>query len=298
MRIANNKLSYKIIDKLMQPAIQVITERGDLVEIQNVTSTEIDFLLYLSSIQNEFGKVIGVHYKTAMLELSLKCKQTYYNSIRGLEEKGYILSSQGKGGYWDFLIVDNMFLNDDDDKNGYFNTNRQFLFEPEFKALKANEKKLCIKLAISYQEDNFNKFGLHVYPKTIAKWLGIKSVGLVFNYMESIEMFFPSTRKDGVEGELFVIEKGNAVPFNTTGQSERENHLTHKFKYFCSTFKIPYTTQDLKDLIILVGQYAKKGLSKVYRVIFDVLLSKRSVEPKLINSILSGRGSLDPAPAK
>lgn len=292
MRIANNKLSYDIIDKLMLPVLTTIDEHGDIHETSNVTSHEIDLLLYLSLRQNAFGIVSGIHYKEAMIDLGLRMnqKQTFYNSLYGLEEKGYIrINYQRKDVYWEIQILENIFQNDDDDQKGYFNTNREFLFTKAFRELKANEKKLCIKFTISYTEKNFESYGFSIYPETVAKWIGLKSVSLVYRYMESIEQFFPNIRKDGIDGELFYLPKGNYTPFRNTKSTERENHLTHKLKHFCSVHRVAYTIQDIKDLIILMGQYASKGLGKLYGTICDVLLSKRSIEPKLINSLLSGK---------
>lgn len=274
----------------MQPVLTISDEFGNEKEINNITSSELDLLLYLSLRQDSWGKVVGVHYKDVMLKLGFRSKQTFYNAIHGLEEKNYIqINYRTLNKYWECTILGNIFQNEEDDKEGYFNTNREFLFTRAFRDLKVNEKKICIKLSISYQNDHFDKYGLQVYPATIANWIGLKSVSLVYRYMENICDFFPSIRKDGIQGELFYLPKGNLTPFRTTRYSERENHLTHKLKYFCSTFRIAYTLKDLRDLIVLMAQYAKKGIGKVYGTICDVLLSKRSIEPKLINSILSGK---------
>lgn len=295
MRIGSCKLSYEIISKLMMPSIIIMDEDGVINEIPNVNSTEIDLLIYFSLKQDTWGKVEGIYYKEAMLDLGLTCKQSFYNALSGLELKGYIhINYQRKDSFWGCTILNNIFNGADDDKLGYFKTNRQFLHTHKFRSLKANEKKICIRLALSYQDDNYNKFGLQIYPKTVASWIGLKSTHLIYGYMENIKEFFPYSRRPGFEGDLLYFEKGIFTPFEQTQKSERDHYLTHKIKHFCSAYKIAYTLTDLKDLIILMGQYAHKGIGKLMGTICHVLISKRSIEPKLINSILSGTTEIAP----
>lgn len=285
VRITNNKLSYKIIDRIMQPSLKVNdpNHEGQLITVTNLTAHELDLLIYLSTIQDSYGNVSGVHYMDIKLAINC-CKSTCYNALKGLDFKGYIkIKYTSCDQYWDLTILDNVFINSEDDKKGYLNTNKQFLHSSKFKKLKVNEKKLCIKLFISCIA---SKGTFKVYPKQIASWLGIKSTSLVFSYMENICSIFKHTRKKGLKGELFILLPGNSAIQKNNKNSERENFLSHKIKYFCSQFKVNYTIKDLKDLVILLGQYASLG-TKLYSTICNVLLSKHTIEPALINSILS-----------
>lgn len=289
MRIGNCKLSYSITEKIMPKTIIVTDEKGEQLEKNNVTANEIDLLISLSLRQDPRGKVEGIHYKDMQLEIGFKSEQTFYNILRGLEEKGYIkINYYVNSCFWEITILENIFMNKEDDQKGYFNINRAFLYTPEFKKLKANEKKICIKLAITYQESNCEKYGLKIYPKTIANWIGIKTVSLVYRYLDNIAQFFPFSFTAGKEGTLIHFLPNNLKPFISTKNTEREHFLLHKIKHFCRVYKIAYTLKDLNDLIILMGQYASKGIGKLFGTICDVLIKKRSIEPKLINSILSG----------
>lgn len=286
MRISNCKLSYKIIDKIMLSKLHIIKD-GQTIEINNITSNELDLLLYLSLRQDPWGKVVGIYYKDVILELGFNSKQSFYNALYGLEEKGYIrINYDRKDEYWECIILDNIFLDNNDDKKGYLNTNRDFLHTKEFRNLSLHEKKICLKLVINYNTHCCEKHGLSVYPGTIASWINVKSIALIYRYIENISSFFPSIIKKGKLGNMIHFVKENYIPFVST-TPDKKHHLVHKLKYFCSSYKVAYTMRDLKDLIVLISQYAKKGHGRLFGTICHVLLSMRSIEPALINSLLS-----------
>lgn len=279
LRLTNNKLSKNIIEKIMKPSLFLNNS-----EIPNVTKIELLLLLYISTIQDALGSVQGVSYKEICLKLNIS-KASFYNAIYGLEVKEYIKINyiNKDKGFWNCRILDNVFLSDADDKQGYFNTNKAFLNTPEFKNLKVNEMKLCIKLILSYSQ----KMGLNIYPKNICKWLGIKSVTLAYSYVENISYLFSYKTKKGIQGDLICFLPGNTSIEEANANSERENFLYHKIKYICSKSKICYTLKDIKDLIILFGQYANAGFGKIYTVISYVLNKHRIIKPKLINFLLT-----------
>ena len=109
-----------------------------------------------------------------------------------------------------------------------------------------------------------------IYPSTIGSWIGVKSVSLIFTYIENIKMFFPVERKTAIKKDILYFTC-NIIAFKTIEKSEKEHHLTHKIKYICRKLKIAYTIKDINDLIILIGQYANIGLSKVYSIINNVI---------------------------
>jgi hypothetical protein len=273
VRIGNGKLSNEILDKLMK---------------DKVSSTEIDLLLYLALRQDAFGNVDGVYYKDTYINL-LVSKQSFYNAKDGLCDKGYILDKDVNADYFNFRILNNKFTNKADDKKGYLNINEDFLFSAEFKKLKANEKKLCLKLLQIYQMPSTQQYGLPVYPETIASWLGIKSksMAIIYNYCENISQFFPNDRKDGKEGTLIQFLPKAFQVRTYQNKSIREHYLEHKIKHICRIYRVSYTIRDIKDLIILLAQYAKKGIGKLYSIICDVLIQKRSIEPRLINFLIN-----------
>ncbi len=289
MRTTNNKLGYHIINKIMSPKIIIPTQDGTDIEISNITDIELDLLLYLSTRQNAFGSIEGIYYKDLMLELNCS-KQSFYNAFYGLETKGYIqIDYSGCNKNWKCTILNNIFLNEKDDEKGYFNTNRPFLYSTEFKELTLNEKKLCILLTIKMAKAYQNHKPFDVYPLTIASWLGIDSISTIYKYCNNIEKFFPNIRVKGIKGEKIVFTSKCYIPFQLPDEehTERMNFLTHKIKYFCKMYDISYTIKDVQDLIVLMGQYASKGVGKLFSIICDILISKRRIEPALINSLLN-----------
>lgn len=290
MRFSNCKLNYKIIDKLMLQTTYIKNDMGELIESNNITSSELDLLIYMSTKQDAFGNVSGIYYKDVVLDLCLKSKQTFYNALYGLENKEYIkINYNRKDEYWECTILNNVFSNSKDDKKGYFNTNLYFLHTQEFRSLSLNEKKLCIKLAIVYKIEKCQNTGLRIYPSKMAKWLGIKSTSLIYGYIENIKEFFPNTVKTAIWGNIICFEKNISTSEVNCIKSEKEHYLMHKLIYFCRNYRINYTTKDLKDLIVLISQYAARGPGKLFSTICNILLSKKCVEPALINSVLSGK---------
>lgn len=288
-RITNNKLSKTIIDRLMLEKISII-ENGQTKEITNITSIELDLLLYMSKIQNEFGHLEGLYYREACLAIHC-CKQSFYNAMFNLKRKGYILINDmyKQIKYWNCTIIDNIFLNEKDDRKEYFNTNKKFLYSKEFMSLKVNEKKLCIKLAMNIAKDNAKKENnkhYDIYPQTVCNWVGIKSTTLAWDYINNISAIFPNSIKKGVKGDMISFAADNMIIELNNSKSERETFLNHKLKYICNIYKISYTIDEIKELVILTAQYAKVGANKLYSVITHVLLTKHSIEPKLINHLL------------
>jgi hypothetical protein len=287
MRLTNNKLNKNIIARLMQPTLSIPVEAspGEFNVIQNVTGIELDLLLYLSLIQDQFGNIKGLYYKDVCKELDC-CKQSFYNALKGLELKEYILINFNykEQKYWDLTILDNVFACENDDKKSYLNTNRKLFYTKEFRGLKVNEKKLLVYIALIYKGEK----GLTFYPATVAKWLGIKSITLAWDYLKSISTICPFLVMPGSHGDKIKIEANN---FNITGlnvNSERENFLTHRLKYLCKKRNIEFTDIDIKDLIILLGQKtAAAGIGKVISVICYVLDTYRSIQAKLINKLLT-----------
>lgn len=285
------KLSYAIINKICStPTLWVKDPENECkkIEVTNVTDLELKLLLDLTLLQDQFGHIKDFDAKSFSLRHNCSI-QSYYNARDGLELKEYIRVVPQKPD--DMQILDNMFRDENEDTKGYFNTNKEFLFSKEFQDLKVNEKKLAIQLAIKYNAVDRANFGLKIGVETLAKMIGIKTVSLIYKYMESLHYLFPNYRKKTEAGSFIYIDKEINDYKNTYTASERETFLEHKIKQFCRFFKINYTMADLKDLIILLGQYASYNKGLLTSVVLDVLIKKKSIEPALINKTFTIRYS-------
>ncbi|MBU3173398.1 hypothetical protein [Clostridium estertheticum] len=287
MRLTNNKLSKKIIDKLMKKNINIPLEASpeifEQTEVPNVTSIEFDLLMYLALIQDQFGNVKGLYYKDVCKDINC-CKQSFYNSLDGLHKKGYILInySYKEKSYWDLTIIDNVFMNERDDKKSYLNINRKLFFTKEFRLLKVNEKKLIAHIALIYNEKSNTNF----YPVRICEWLEINSITLAWDYLKNILPICPFIVVPGKLGDMIRFESNNLILIELNTNSERVNYLTHRLKYLCKKSKISFTNNDITDLIILLGQKASAGIGKISSVILYVIESYGTIESRLINKLL------------
>lgn len=268
LRVASSKLSRSIIDKIC--------------EENTITDSELDLLLYLGGIQDVFGNVKGIYYKDVCETLNY-CKQSFYNALKGLEVKGYIVINieYKEKNYWECTILDNVFSSDKDDRKSYLNVNKQFFASTEFRTLKLNEKKLCIKLYMSIL-----KPGLSIFPDKIKEWLSVKSNSVIWSYLKNIKPLFSYSIKPTKTADklffAFNIELDKAQE-----SSEREVYLRHRIKYLLKKQKICYSPQDIADLITLLGQFASVGIGKIISVICHVIEKKKKIEGKLINSLLN-----------
>lgn len=126
------------MQKLQLGIIKKLVER-------NATSAEIDFLLYVSRFQNNYGTAEGIHYKEACEELSFSV-QTFYDVKNSLEEKGIISCEKRSYSDHDITILDNVFVTTEDYKKGYLNTNYNVFNCRQFKELTAGAKLLTMDI--------------------------------------------------------------------------------------------------------------------------------------------------------
>ena len=105
-------------------------------------------MLWISLRQNQFGLVNNVKYYDICNDINIS-HQEFYNSIYNLVAYKYLtVTSRSRKYGWDIKILNNIFLDEDDDKQRYLTINRKFLYEESFLKLRSNEKKLILKILI------------------------------------------------------------------------------------------------------------------------------------------------------
>lgn len=296
MKLGNCKLNSEIIKKILQD--------------KKITSIEIDILLYLSLIQDEFGKIEGVKYSDVCKDISIST-QGYYNCIVGLEGKGYIQVTENDRIGWNIIINDNIFSSDEDYKKGYLTTNRQMLHNPMFYKLKANEKKLLLQIltnkkdCVKDEDGNIKSEDFRLYVTTIKNWLGINNKYLIESYMKSLTAFFKILRfKKGSKRNEIIGYVIKAEDFPSIGsrakvqekdlscKREKDFFLAHKFITMCRKEGIKCISElkeKINDLITLSTQYIgeqKVRPEEFFYVVARTLEEKKSIEPRLINKII------------
>lgn len=245
--------------------------------IKCCTSKEIDFILYLSSICNEFGNVRGLHYSDVSLKLNIN-NSTFYRLIDSLTMKGIITSDYSRAwGSWNITINNNIFKTKEDYKKGYIQTNKDFLFSYEFRSLDVKVKRLALALIkVDRTEKNFK-----ISIEKLKKWVGCDSSSKVLDYIEILKKWFNVFCKDN----MFYFSLKNKA--QKAKNSNKENVLAHKIASICRIYNITYTLKDLNDLITLFKQYSERKLNLLRRAIFESTYTYKSIEPALINHIVS-----------
>lgn len=178
------KLKYDIIKKLME---------------SEVTSTEINLLLYMSHYQSDRGSVTGVYYKSVSDELNISY-QAFYDALYGLEKKGFIMIRKGSYYDWDVLILNHDCQGYDFEKNSdkisYLRTGRDIFYSQQFYRLKAKEKLLAMYiLVLSEAGKGYYQIGTKEFYNKFQKLFQVTKRALQ-NYLQKLKGFFSIGIKD------------------------------------------------------------------------------------------------------
>lgn len=297
-RFSSLKLNNELVDRLMQPEIYVHNEDGSVEVLKGLTNIEIDLLFLLARKQNAFGQVRDFYYLDCINELNLaKVKyfhQSFYNAVNGLVNKGFIYAySNGNDGYWDFTIINNVFLNEEHDKKGYLDMNLEVFYSEEFKALKANEKRLVIKLIRSNKALN----GLNITK--LAYSIGLKTVSHIYKYLERIKNLVSFTITKGVEGDQILIPHVVATKELDTERERFIKNLLFKLgrKYKLSALNDPAEFMfHFKQLLGKFNYFFEDlGHARIC-YIFESVISRRGLNQRYIEWELSRAATVEDLP--
>lgn len=271
----------------------------------NVSSREIDFILYVGKYQNEYGTAEGIYYKDVCDAAGLSF-QGFYNCKKSLEEKG-IISCTKKSYYdYDITILDNSFAGKENYGRGYISLHLNLFETEEFKKLKAGAKLMAIWLLrewliyksrsgkLSYQmlRDTFLKkftelFG--VTARTVRSYLGMLKPFLNV-YLE--------------EGKKYYITFLSSMAGNLPGRDSENGELReHSVATACRRNRIKDgTEQEKKEICTILSQYHRE-LKKTDISLSDIVARslmiinenvrnksrwKRYLKPSLIHKLLIG----------
>lgn len=273
------KISYKLIDKLYQ-----------------LNRVEWDLLLYIVKAEDQAtGKVEGVFYRDVIKHTGM-CKQSFYNALRGLQEKNVISCEQNSEVDYDVSIPDNAFPNKESLHNGYVNLNRKAFHSKAFQMLKPHEKYLLFYFLKSTHEGRGSKeIGFQRFYEKFTKLLKI-SKKVLRSYLHTLKQFFSI----GLKGENYYItylhsEFKHLSPGDAAWKSERSWYLEGLVKKECHRQHISYDEQSLEDVAYLPVQYQnfeeKKSLlekirSCIQQSIAGVKYSERILENRYIHKLL------------
>lgn len=257
------KININIIDNLIN---------------HSCSSSEIDIILYLSRIQNEFGQIRNVYYKDVILDLGISA-QTFYNSIYHLNDLEIIVVDFTNTKFWNIRINNNIYSRKNSYRKAYINTNTyNFLYSRDFRELPAGAKYLVLKLLKVHRSGQSFPIGIDKikeYSKVYSNTVALKYINLIMKWFSihktRNDIFYITLRKD----------------LSKSKYSEWDNMLMHKIKMFCALFKVGYSLKDLNDLLDLFHQYGKKHYSRLIYAIEDTCMRYHCIQPKLINTIVN-----------
>lgn len=172
----NMRLPIKLIEKL-----------------NNLTNCEMNMYLWLCENQNDNGAVSGIRPSDF---IGMMSKQSFYNALNGLNDKGLIRLGLRKKRHEYKISLNEVTIVGDEWKEGYINLNKKLFQCEDFKKLKSREKYLMLlfyvktsvavtpsgtKAVHSIEKDTFYE----KYSKLLNR-----SKRRIMEYMHSLKKFF------------------------------------------------------------------------------------------------------------
>lgn len=262
--------------KLNRNAVKCLVERG--------TSCEISMLLYISRICNSFGSLRDLNYHNVCKELGIS-QQSFYNTLYSLEEKGLILIDKYDSCI-NCTIINNLY-HKENFKQGYINTNHDFLYSKEFINAKVNVKKIVLMFLLGYK----NKLNAYVLKiRTLINNLGgLKRKSVVWEYLNVLKQWFIIGEKRKSPMEDSIITLYLIYPGSTKKVMELYWH--NIIDNFCRNYDIEATEKNKEDVISLIKIYShNKNNAREFNLLLDTIcktsLSHNALIPALINKTL------------
>lgn len=258
--------------KLNRKTIQTLIKFG--------TSTDIMLLLKLSTINNSDGLVEDINYLE--LSKSINCSiQSYYNSLKHLQNINLIKINKASTRN-NCIIINNKFLQKNY-KNGYMNTNLDFLYSEDFKNIKLNTKKIVLMYFLSK-----NKNGVYeVKLNTLANNLNLTKKHLIWNYIDELKKWFTVIEeKSKVTNEIkFRISLDNFEAKEPT----KDIFWNYKLNSMKRKYKANIKDTDKKEIIKLIKIYGYKENFKnqfdyLLKVIDETLSSMKELKVSIVNN--------------
>lgn len=260
------KIKYSLLDKLF-----------------SLTNKEIDLIMYIAHYQDDYGHIRGIYYKDACGYCQM-CKQTFYNVLESLQQKGIITFSRKQNDY-DITILNNDFSYPESFKEGYINVSRKVFDRKDFNDLRAKEKVLLLYfMKLTHAHGRSFKIGTKEFYKTYTEVVGVTK-RVLRSYLCSLRKFFSIGIKDG----HYFFTHLREVFRDKRPISEVDQHLGHVVRTNCRRNKIDtedITPQKVSDAITLIKQYRREARD-AGKNILDVFAACMEVSKSLNGAYLN-----------
>lgn len=279
---------------------------------QKLTSTEVNFMVYISHFQDDSGNVQGVHYQKACRELGIS-HQKFYDTLRGLKKKRIILLGKEFYSDWNIKILGNDFSYPEAFSEGYLNMAHSLFYDRQFLTLKAGEKLLAMELLrISEVKRNQGAWsreggykggqkgyciGVENFYEKYTQLLGVTK-RVVQKYMSSLRGWFSI----GIQKKLYWITPLKKVWKRSGEHTDAEAYNGHIGDVICRRERISYTRETFQDAVRLISQYADQLKEKASGVFMEAVKEsiiksnervkntgrwRRILQPKLIHKLIN-----------
>ena len=162
-------------------------------KLNNLTNCEMNMYLWLCENQNDNGAVSGIRPSDF---LDIMSKQSFYNALKGLTDKGLIRLGLRKKRHEYKISLNEVTIVGDEWKEGYINLNKKLFQCEDFKKLKSREKYLMllfyVKTSVSVTSSGTKavpSMEKDTFYEKYSKLLN-RSKRRIMEYMHSLKKFF------------------------------------------------------------------------------------------------------------
>lgn len=230
--------------------------------ITELTSVEMSIYIYIAQRASLCGIAEGIKMSSAINECRIS-KQSYYNALRSLEKKAFILENSSNR-LNQILILDNCFKSENDCDEPYLNLNMNFLRTTEFHCASIGLKKFLLRALCFKNQSAWN------ITQNLLKQYKVK--------IEELNKFF-KIKVSGKSLSLQCKEKLTRAASNIHYLKFRQ-----KIELLMKKHKVMYDESSLTDATRSITNF--RELPSIIGIALEATIKKGSLEPKLITSIL------------
>lgn len=232
---------------------------------ENITDSEISLYLYLTQRIDFKGIITDVK----MNEVTNICdfsKQTFYNALRSLEKKDFIMIQKNRHIDYDIYIKNNQFESEKDTTDPYMNLHYDFLNQKEFHNLSKNIKLLLLRIfsmknrTIKLTKDSLKRYKCLYELDFLKKYLDI-------------------TQK--VNGTYILKIKRK---YKKTANNIFHRSFRHRVKNLIKKIGLKFVPKDLRDTITLAINNREHFNHFLYAL--QEMQRYQYIKPKIINTII------------
>lgn len=239
--------------------------RSTLDTLYGLTRRELDVFFYLVRYQDANGYVPGVHGRTVCDQTGI-CKQTFYNVLKSLMEKGLIVYEQSFKGDYDVQVLENREYQREE-RASYVNLNRKIFQDPAFLKMKAKEKLLLLELYYSVSCNRGKRvIGLQKFYEKYTQLLQVTEK-MLRGYLHTLRKYFHVFLK---AGKYFIscVKKWFADQNNIRTQRAASDQLQeYQTEVLLRRSGVKRKNpEEVKELIKVRRQYAKRIRQLGYEV--------------------------------